>query len=409
MAINKLSPAEVKNAVAGMHGDGGGLWLQVTSGKHGIGKSWSFRYTVGGKQRQMGLGAADAVPMAKARVLAAALRTQVADGVDPLAAKEAAKDAATSAPAKAVTFEQAARLYQDRRMATWRSAKHGAQWLATLVAHAFPVIGGKPVADVAKDDVKAILEPLWKARKVETGSRVRGRIETVLNYAAVEGWRPEGFNPATWKGNLAISMPKPKVELGHHAALPWRAMPPFMADLASRDGASALALRFAILTAARSGEVRGATWGEIDLQTAMWTVPGNRMKAGKDHRVPLSSAALAILTKAATLWPVGAAATDLVFPGRKFGIPLSDMSLTAVLRRMGRGDLTAHGFRSTFRVWAAETSQAADLAEAALAHTAGDKTVLAYLRTDLAEQRRPLMTTWADYCGSATVATVDAA
>jgi integrase len=402
MAIGKLSAAKVKTAGPGMHGDGGGLWLQV-----GAGKSWSFRFTspATGKARQMGLGSLDAVPLARARDLAADARSKVTAGVDPIAEREAAREAAAVEKAVATTFATAAERYIAAHKAGWRNAKHAAQWQATLATHANPHIGNKAVAAVDVAGVLAVLEPLWKAGKIETGVRVRGRIEAVLDYAAVQGWRPKGFNPAMWKGNLAHTLASPRKArpVQHHAALPWQDMPGFMAELGMRDGRGVLALRLAILTAARSGEVRGAIWSEIDLDGGLWTVPAGRMKAGREHRVPLSPAALGLLREAALLRPEGEEGQHAqVFPGLKAGIPLSDMSLSAVLRRMGRGDLTVHGFRSTFRDWVAEaTTFPAEVAEAALAHTLPNKVQAAYQRGDLLERRRKLMADWAAFCCSA--------
>jgi integrase len=384
-----------------MYGDGGGLWLQV-----GTGKAWSFRFTLGGKARQMGLGPVADVPLARARELAAEARAKVAAGIDPIEARQAVRKANAVAMARVVTFEAAATRYVEAHSAGWRNAKHAAQWTATLTTYAFPVIGSLAVADVDTARVLAVLAPLWKDRKIETGVRVRGRIEAVLDYAAVRGWRPKGFNPATWKGHLSHTLASPRKArtVRHHAALPWSQAPAFVADLFERDGMGALALRFVILTAARSGEVRGARWSEMDLNAAVWTVPAARMKAGREHRVPLSEPALTVLQ---TVGPLRLDSEDadaaLVFPGLKRGVPLSDMSLTAVLRRMGRGDVTAHGFRSSFRDWAAETGQPADIAEAALAHVVGNKTVAAYQRGDLLDRRRQLMDAWAAFCTSITV------
>jgi integrase len=396
VVTGKLSAAKVKTAKAGMHGDGGGLWLQV-----GPGRSWAFRFTLSGKSRQMGLGAVADVPLAQARELATAARVQVKAGIDPIEAREAVRKAEVIAKAAAVTFETAATRYIEAHAAAWRNAKHASQWTATLKTYAYPEIGTSPVGDVDTAGVLAVLEPLWKAGKIETGVRVRGRIEAVLDYAAARGWRPKGFNAATWKGHLShtLAAPGKARKVAHHPALPWKEMPAFWVDLSARDGVAAMALRFSILTAARSGEVRGALWSEIDMTEAVWSVPGSRMKSGRAHRVPLPAGAQTVLQELVKLF--GHAPTDLVFPGMKNGLPLSDMSITAVLRRMGREEVTVHGMRSCFRDWAAETGKPADIAEAALAHVVGDKTVAAYQRGDLLERRRKLMEDWATFCDSA--------
>jgi integrase len=403
MVTGKLNAAKVKTASAGMHGDGGGLWLQV-----GPGRSWAFRFTLNGKPRQMGLGPVADVSLAAARELARQARIKVKDGIDPIEEREAGRQVEAVAKASAVPFETAAIRYIEAHAAGWRNAKHAAQWTATLRTYAFPEIGAVAVADVDTAGVLAVLEPLWKAGKIETGVRVRGRIEAVLDYASARGWRQKGFNPAAWKGHLSHTLAAPtKVrKVVHHPALPWKELPEFWPLLCERQGIAAMALRFGIMTAARSGEIRGARWSEIDRAEATWNIAADRMKGGRPHRVPLQMAALTILEQVAQLPDTGPG--DLVFPGMKTSVALSDMSVTAVLRRMGRGDLTVHGFRSTFRDWAAETGQPADIAEAALAHVVGDKTVAAYQRGDLLDRRRKLMEAWAAFCCPATVAAGDA-
>ena len=369
----------------GMYGDGAGLWLAVSAPDR---RSWVLRYTVGGKARQMTLGSAEHVGLAEARQLASDARGQITRGVDPLAVRHAEAAPEPTVP----TFAEAAERYIAAHETGWRNDKHRQQWRSTIAAYAAPV-AAVPVSDVDTAAVLGVLEPIWHA-KPETATRLRGRIEQILDYARVQGWR-DGPNPAVWRGHLALALPaRDKVKpVEHHAALPWQEAPAFMARLRDQAGVGAAALRFAILTAARSGEVRGATWREID--AVLWTVPAVRMKARREHRIPLSAAALAVLNDAAAL-PHGP--DDFVFPGQRVNRPLSDMSLTAVLRRMNRGELTAHGFRSTFRDWAAETGQPADIAEAALAHVVGDKTEAAYRRGDLLSRRRQMMTDWADYC-----------
>jgi integrase len=392
--IGKLSPMAVqKMSAPGLYGDGGGLWLTV--GPTG-GKSWLFRYMLNGRAREMGIGPLHTICLAEARKRAAAARLLRHDGIDPLDARQTAragKAAADAAEAAAlVTFRTAAERYIEANRAGWRNAKHAAQWPTTLQDYVYPVIGGVAAAAVNTGHVTTILTPIWST-KAETASRVRGRIESVLDYAKAHGWR-DGENPARWRGHLENVLPAPSrvANVAHHAALPWRETAAFMVDLEMQEGVGAMALRFAILTAARTGEVTGATWGEIDMKGAVWTVPGARMKAGREHRCPLSDAAMVVLRAAAKL-----RRGDAVFPGRSGG--LSNGAMLDVLSSMGRAGLTVHGFRSTFRDWAAETGRAADIAEAALAHTLGSKVQAAYQRGDLLERRRTLMAAWADWCG----------
>ena len=299
----------------------------------------------------------------------------------------------------------------DSKRSGWRNAKHAAQWLATLEAHAFTVIGDLPVADVGTDEVLRVLRPIWE-RIPETASRVRQRIEAVLDAARVKGWRT-GENPARWKGHLAGELPQPRKvkRVRHRPALAWQEMGAFMAALAARDGIASQALRFVILTAARTGEVRGMRWREVDLDAKVWAVPGDRMKAGRLHRVALSPAALAAL---AEVRPLMKRLDDLVFPSLRKNAPLSDMALSEVVRRMNDGGeegalphwrdaegraVVPHGFRSTFRDWAGETRpEGREVVEAALAHTIRDKSEAAYARSDLLEKRRPLMDAWAEQC-----------
>jgi integrase len=299
-----------------------------------------------------------------------------------------------------VTFREAARRFIDGHSATWRSPKHAAQWDSTIASYANPVFGDVPVASVGVAHVLAALEAIWLT-KPETAARLRGRIEKVLDFAKAHGWRL-GENPAARKGNLALTLPaRSKVrKVEHHAALSWREIGDFMIALRNQAGIGARALRFANFAAARSGEVRGACWREIDLSTATWVVPARRMKGDREHRVPLSEPALKILREMAAA-RVADDADALVFPGRDPKRPLSDMSLTAVLRRMKRGDLTAHGFRSTFRDWAAEaTAYPAEVAEMALSHAVGNKVEAAYRLGDLFEKRRRLMDDWGAFCST---------
>jgi integrase len=397
MAANKLSDAKVKRLAApGVYPDGAGLYLQVTLGKAGdVRRSWFARLRLpDGRSRDMGLGTYELVPLAEARAKALAARIEAKAGRDPLALREAEKLQVKVAAARSLTFRQAAEAYIAAHRERWRNAKHAGQWSVTLASYAYPVFGDFQVAVVDKRDVLAALEPIWTA-KPETASRVRGRIEAVLDWAAERGHRAEGDNPArrerlkhSLPSRAALAKAKPR---GNHAALPFVEMPAFWADLAARDGIGARALAFAILTAARTGEVIGADWREMDLEAAVWTLPGERMKGGREHRVPLSAPALALLR---TLSPQ---ATGPVFAGH--GRALSNMAMLATLRRMGRPDITTHGFRSTFRDWAAErTAFPREAAEAALAHAIGDKVEAAYRRGDLFEKRRKLMEAWGAYC-----------
>lgn len=385
----------------GRYGDGGGLWLQVSrSGS----KSWLFRYMHHGRARAMGLGAVDTVPLSEARAAALAARKLLASGVDPVEARKAERRQARLAAAKALTFKDAAEACIDARKTGWRNAKHALQWRNSLATYAYPVLGAVPVQDIDVGLVMKVLEPLWSA-KTETASRVRGRIEAVLDWATARGYR-EGENPARWRGHLQNLLPaRTRVrKVTHHPALPYTEIADFMRALRQQEGVAARALEFLILTATRTSETIGARWSEIDLENKVWTIPATRIKAGKEHRVPLSAQAGAVLEKMRAL---GAGATPRVppgqcgdvFPGGRPGKPLSSMALLALLARMGRGDVTAHGFRSTFRDWAAErTAFPREVAEMALAHAVGDKVEAAYRRGDLFEKRRRLMEAWAKFC-----------
>lgn len=392
----KLTAVAVRNmSKSGLYGDGDGLYLQVTEAKA---KTWIFRFMLAGRRRDMGLGPAGDrnVTLAEARDKAADARKLVRDGIDPIEARKSAKLAALAELAKAMTFKQCAEAYIKAHEAGWQNAKHAAQWTSTLTTYAFPVIGELPVSAVDTGLVMKVLEPIWTT-KTETASRLRGRIESVLDWATVRHYRA-GENPARWKGHLDHLLPaKAKVQkAGHHAALPYDQIGDFMVALRRQGGAGARALEFAILTAARTGEVTGATWDEIDLDKRLWTIPAERMKAGKEHRVPLSEPALAILRDMEKLRD-----SDFVFPGGKAQRPLSNMALLTTLRRMKRTDVTAHGFRSTFRDWAAEqTNFAHEVAEMTLAHSVGDKVEAAYRRGDLFDKRRQLMDVWAGYCAT---------
>jgi integrase len=410
--IGKLSAVEVAKAKGPkvLH-DGGGLYLRVApnrkdanGGERPGSKAWVFRFQLDGKRRDMGLGPYPDISLAEARQRATEHRKQRYDGIDPLDAKIAHRQAQRLSAAKGRTFRQVAEEFIARNEAGWRNPKHRQQWRNTLAAYVYPVVGELPVAAVDTGLLVQVLDPIW-AVKPETASRVRGRIEAVLDAATVRGYR-EGPNPAQWKGNLAHILPAPakvrKVE--HHAALPFDDIPAFLTALRNREGMAARALEFAILTAARTGEVLGATWGEINLEAKVWTIPGARLKAGREHRVPLSSAALVVLEAARPLALGRAGEPDAaapVFPGPRRALPMSNMTMLMLLRRMHRSDLTAHGFRSTFSDWAAErTTFPREVVEMALAHAIENRVEAAYRRGDLFEKRRQLMQEWGRFCAS---------
>jgi integrase len=393
----KLNAVRVRALVQpGTYGDGGGLYLQVRGPEQ---RSWLYRYKIGGRPRLMGLGVLADVTLAEARDKAAVARKLARQGVDPIDTRAAERTAA-NASRGLNTFREVAEAYQRGHAASWRNAKHRWQWSNTLERFAFPVMGSVPVAAVTVAEVMRVVEPLWH-EKPETASRVRGRIETVLDYATARGWR-SGDNPARWRGHLANLLPAPaKVRrVKHHAALPWPEVGGFMVALRAQPGIAALALQFAILTAARTGEVIGATWGEVDMASGVWTVLGERMKAGRDHRVPLSEPTMMLLRELQKLrLDVNPAA--FVFSGARVGRGLSNTAMLMLLRRMGRPDLTTHGFRSAFRDWCAETTAyPAEVAEAALAHVVSDKVEAAYRRGDLFEKRRRLMEEWGAFATS---------
>lgn len=385
----KVDKAKTK----GVYPDGAGLYLNVTIGGS---KSWLYRYMLAGKQHWMGLGSYPEISLADAREKAAEARKLTRQNIDPLAEKRLTTSVIRASIAKAMPFETAAEKFIDAHKAGWKNAKHIDQWRSTLTTYAFPTIGKLDVSLIETAHIMRILEKddFWNT-KTETAHRVRGRIESVLDWATARKYR-SGENPARWKGHLDKLLPaRAKVKkTEHHAALPWPDIGAFMVDLRKQEGIAAKAVEFAILTAARSGEVRGATWEEVDLDAGVWIVPPERMKAKKEHRVPLSTKALALLRVQKEAFPKG-----FVFPGMKEGKPLSDMSLTAVLRRMEQNEITVHGFRSTFRDWAAEsTAYPSEMVEMALAHTINNKVEAAYRRGDLFEKRRRLMQDWCDFC-----------
>jgi integrase len=390
--IGKLNSLKVARATEpGIYRDGGGLYLQITA--RGA-KSWVYSFMLARRSREMGLGPTHTVSLAQARTLATDCRRQLLDGVDPIEARAAKRSAALVEAAATITFKDAAHGYIDAHKAGWRNAKHASQWEATLETYAYPVFGALPVHQIDVGPVMKVVEPIW-ATKPETASRLRGRIEAVLDWATARKYRL-GENPARWRGHLDQLLPaRSKVRrVKHHAALPYDELGAFVPALRLQDGIAARALEFLILTVARTGETIYARWPEINLDAKLWIVPAERMKAQKEHRVPLSDRAVEILREMAELRQ-----SDYVFPGRDRSKPLSNMALLQLLHRMGRDDVTAHGFRSSFRDWTAErTSYPGEVAEMALAHAVGDKVEAAYRRGDLFEKRRRLMDDWARFC-----------
>jgi integrase len=407
--LNRLTDRRVKTAPPGMHCDGGGLYLQVSAGADGtVRKSWIFRFATTkaerktdpelGRERQMGLGTFSDTSLAQAREKAAAARKQREQRVDPIEAKYALRAAAELSKAKAMTFDQCREGYIAAHRAGWRNTKHAHQWTSTLHTYVSPIFGKLPVQAINVALVMKALEPIWST-KPDTASRVRGRIECILDWAGARGFRA-GENPARWRGHLDKLLPaRGKVrKIKHHAALPYAEIAAFMTDLREREGIAARALEFTILTAARTGEALGARWDEIDRKAEMWAVPADRTKGAREHRVPLSAAALAVIEQMQKIRE-----NDYVFPGERRAT-LSNMAMDMLLRRMDR-DVTVHGFRSTFRDWVSEqTNFQGEIAEAALAHVVGDKVEAAYRRGDLFDKRRRLMSAWAEFCGRALTA-----
>ena len=385
----------------GIHFVGGVAGLAINVLKSGS-RSWILRYQVGGRRRDKGLGGYPDVTLADAKVAARAARALIAQGIDPVEHGRSARSKLIADQASAISFCQAATKYIETHEEGWRNPKHAQQWRNTIETYANPKLGKMLVRDVELPNILAVLEPIWKT-KTETASRLRGRIESVLDWSTARGYRA-GANPARWKGLLDTLLPAPGkiAKTSHHRALPYAKLSKFMKALAQQDGMGARALEFTILTACRSGEVRGANWDEFDLEAGVWTVPATRMKAGKEHRVPLSDAALYIVNV-----QKANAFCDYVFPSSQrarssesAGAPLSDMTLSAVLRRM-KIAAVPHGFRSTFRDWCAEqTDYPRDVAEMALAHAIGNKVEAAYRRGDLFEKRKQMMQDWAYFAKS---------
>lgn len=391
MAIHKLNPRKVAAAGAGKYEDGGGLRLVVSDTGA---KKWVLRFTIGGKRREMGLGSVSDVGLAEARDKAAAYRKQAKSGVDPI-------DARQSLPEKTPTFTTCAARYIRAHRRGWKNAKHARQWVSTLKTYVRPEIGARKVDAIRTEDVLKILSPIWTT-KTETAKRVQGRLENILDYAAAHKHR-DAQNPARWRGHLDKLLPKPTrvKKVSHHPAMPHSEVPAFMMELSKNGSVSALALRFLILTAARSGEVLHAQWNEIDRSAAVWTVPATRMKARLEHRVPLSDAAMTVLDTVLRI-----DGSPYLFSGARHGRPLSNMALLQLMRGMGfgvggdRGDYVPHGFRSSFRDWSGEVSSfPRDVAEMALAHVIDNKVEAAYRRGDLFVKRCKMMREWAGYLG----------
>jgi integrase len=389
---NRLTPMAVsKMRRPGLHHDGGGLYLQVSIGAGGVvNRSWILRFMLDGRSRKMGLGTVALVGLAEARERAlAARRAARIDHVDPIEARLAERAERRAAAARTMTFQEAAEAYIKAHESSWSNARHRKQWPETMQAYCYPVLGSLSVAAIDTPLIMRVLRPLW-TEKQETGARVRARTERVLNWAAAQGFR-SGDNPARWRGHLENLLPKRNKArtVRHHTALPYRDLPKFLSELRQRKSIAARALEFTILTAARTSETLGATWDEIDFGAQTWTLSKSRMKAAEEHRVPLSAAALAILSALPRK-------SKLVFDGSR-----APKGMAKVLLRMGRTE-TVHGFRATFKTWASEqTAFSPDVVEAALAHAIGNKVERSYNRGQLLEKRRRLMDAWAQYCSTA--------
>ncbi len=389
MAIHKLSPRKVATAGAGKYEDGGGLRLVVSKGGA---KKWVLRFTINGKRREMGLGSYPDVSLADARDKSSKCRRQVAAGIDPIETRQAE-------PEKTPSFTTCAARYIRAHRHGWKNAKHARQWVSTLKTYARPIIGSKQVDTISTEDILTILSPIWTS-KTETAKRVQGRVENILDFAAAHTYCSP-LNPARWRGHLDKLLPKPSrvKTVTHHPAMPYTDVPAFMMELSDKSSVSSQALQFLILTATRTSEVLQAQWSEIDLDTAVWTIPASRMKGKQTHRVPLSDEAMAVLDALPCIED-----NPYMFPGARHGRPLSNMALLQLMRGMGygvsgnRGDYVPHGFRSSFRDWSGEVSSfPRDVAEMALAHVIENKVEAAYRRGDLFAKRRKMMQEWADY------------
>ena len=389
--LNRLTAVQVtRTKKPGVYSDGGGLYLQVS---RTLAKSWLFRYMRQGKARGMGLGPVHTVSLVEARIKALDCRRQLVNGIDPLDDKLAKRRAEKREHTKSLPFRDCASQYIEAHRQSWKNGKHAAQWESTLTTYAYPVLGDMPVSEIDTDEIVQVLDPIW-ATKTETATRLRGRIEAILAWATVRRYRA-GLNPARWKGHLDQLLAKPSrlQKVQHHAALPYSDAPGFMKLLHAQEGMAALALQLVILTASRTNEVIGARREEFELASAVWTIPPERMKAKREHRVPLSTAAVELLKPL-----LEASSGEFVFPASRVGKHLSNMAMLQLLKRMEREDLTVHGFRSTFKDWARETTDyPREVSEAALAHVIGDQTEAAYARGDLFMKRASLMQDWSDY------------
>lgn len=390
--IRVLTALKIRqNLEPGMYADGLGLYLKVRPGNS---KSWIFRYRIGGKLRDMGLGPFHTVSLAEARDKAEVCRVMRLKGLDPLEERLKEQQAKTADVATAITFEKCAETYIDTHKVGWKNSKHADQWTATLQTYVYPVFKDKPVATIDDALVLKVLQPIWES-KTETASRIRGRIECILDWARVMKYRT-GDNPARWKGHLDHLLPKRSrvASIVHHPALPIDETPDFIQIVRREETVVARAFEFCILNATRTGETLGMRWSEYDEKAELWTVPGTRMKAGRDHRIPLAKRSQTILAEMKQV-----RSSDFVFPGGVRERPLSSMAFLMLLRRLGRNDITAHGFRSTFRDWAAErTDVPNEVVEMALAHTISNKVEAAYRRGDLFDKRRQLADAWAAFC-----------
>lgn len=388
-SLHRLNPLKInKIEKPGYYGDGGGLYLQVSQYDT---KSWVFRFTLQ-KKREMGLGPLHDIPLKKAREIAQECRLLVREGIDPIVHRKERRALAQNKTAAYMTFKECAERYIRNNQAGWSNPKHASQWTSTLETYAYPVIGPLPVSHIETAHIMEILEPIW-AEKNETARRVRGRVEAVLDAARVAKQRT-GENPSRWKGHLDKLLPASfkVVKVVHHPSMPYSDVSNFIALLRAQDNTASLALEFLILTASRTNEVIDATFDEFDLDKAVWVIPAARMKAKREHRVPLSTRAIQIVRQMEAVRQ-----NDHVFPGQR-GKGLSNMAFLQLLKRMNRTDITVHGFRSTFRDWAGEqTSYPSEVVEMALAHTVGNQVQQAYFRTDLFEKRAALMRDWAKF------------
>jgi integrase len=388
-SLHRLSALKVdRTKTPGMYADGGGLYLRVADGGS---KQWIYRYVTNGRPRDMGIGPVHVLTLAEAREKAREAAKLRLEGIDPIAAKHAQRAAAAVAAASAMTFRQCAEGFIKDNEASWSNYRHRLEWQRSLAAYAFPVLGNLPVAAIDTPLVLKVVKPLWQ-RVPKTASKVRGRIENVLGWATVHHYR-SGDNPARWQGHLEHALPT-VAKSEHHAAMPYAEVPAFLAKLRENTGVPARCLEFTVLTAARLGEALHATWDEINLDSGIWTVPASRMKGGKEHRVPLSRAALAVLKDMQAIRQ-----SDYVFPGARDGRPIGKNMPLKLLNKLTGDGATVHGFRSSFRDWAAErTNFPREVAEMALAHAIPDAVEAAYRRGDLFDKRRKLMDAWAAYC-----------